>query len=562
MLSCSLNLGLSGNSSLRRIAMQPWSPSGLQTVPHLQWGSHVAHFFGSGDELRDVLVPYFEAGLENNERCLWVTGKAFNAEQARSALRAAVPDLDKRERDKQIEIANGDEWYAADEKLQPGELVKGLEQRERDALELGYAGLRTNGNCAWVSQAQWADFQDYEALVQKTVRGRRMICMCSYSADQVHGGSHLEVMESHDLAVPSARGFSPRRCGANNAGHAINSVEATGGIESDQSLERQQRTFDLAMIASDMGTWRYTLADNICLYDANAQRLYGLTEARFSHDEEGVKAKFHPDDMELMWSRVAEALDPKGNGHYDVEYRVKQIDGSWRWLSAWGLVEFDGVGAQRKPVAIAGASRDLTKLKQGEELQRLLLNELNHRIKNTLATIQAITAQTLRSARDLPSAREALSRRICSLAQVHDLLTVRAWSGANLTDVVMRALDAFTPSQVKTSGAPIDVSPKHALALSLALHELATNAIKTVMSRRPGGRGVESPRRNLAPGLGRKRWASGCATDQERLRQPASRRVRRQRPGRTHEARFRRIRRSLQHYRQAVSVRPLLDFLV
>jgi hypothetical protein len=66
---------------------------------------------------------------------------------------------------------------------QPHELVKGLEQRERDALELGYAGLRTNGNCAWVSQAQWADFQDYETLFQKTVRGRRMICMCSYSTD-------------------------------------------------------------------------------------------------------------------------------------------------------------------------------------------------------------------------------------------------------------------------------------------------------------------------------------------------------------------------------------------
>ena len=472
--------------------MQPWSPSGLQTVPHLKWGSHLVHFFGSGDELRDVLVPYFKAGLQNNECCLWVTGKAFDAEQARSALRAAVPDLDKRERDKQIEIANGDEWYAAGDKLQPHELVNGLEQRERDALELGYAGLRTNGNCAWVSQAHWADFQDYETLVQKTVRGRRMICMCSYSTDQVQGGSHLEVMEHHDLAVPSARGTSTRRSGANGAGDAINPVQATDAIESDQSMERQQRTFDLAMIASDMGIWRYTLADNVCMYDANAQRLYGLTEARFLHDEEGVKAKFHPDDMELMWSRVAEALDPKGNGHYDVEYRVKQLDGSWRWLSAWGLVEFDGDGPQRKPVAIAGASRDLTKLKQGEELQRLLLNELNHRIKNTLATIQAITAQTLRSAHDLPSAREALSRRICSLAQVHDLLTVRAWSGANLTDVVMRALDAFTPSQVKTSGAPIDVSPKHALALSLALHELATNAIKYGALSCPEGQvGVE-----------------------------------------------------------------------
>jgi two-component sensor histidine kinase len=263
---------------------------------------------------------------------------------------------------------------------------------------------------------------------------------------------------------------------------------ATQEHELRRELERQKRTFDLAMTASQMGTWRYTFADNTCVYDENAQRLYGLTEARFLHDEEGARAKFHPDDLELMWSRVKRALDPAGDGRYDVEYRVKQLDGSWRWVSAWGLVEFDDDGPEKKPVAIAGASRDLTERKQAEDLQRLLLNELNHRVKNTLATIQAITWQTLRAAHDLPSAAEALDRRIRSMAQAHDLLTLRAWTGANLTDVVMRALDAFTPAQVKISGAAIEVSPKHALALSLAMHELATNATKYGALSQPEGR--------------------------------------------------------------------------
>jgi PAS domain S-box-containing protein len=180
------------------------------------------------------------------------------------------------------------------------------------------------------------------------------------------------------------------------------------------------------MTASQMGTWRYTLADNICIYDENAQRLYGLTEARFLHDEQGVKFKFHPDDLELMWSRVAKALDPGGTGQYDMEYRVRQHDGSWRWLSAWGLVEFEGEGPEGKPLAIAGASRDLTEMKQAEAQQRLLLNDLNHRVRNTLATFHAITAQTLRGAPDLPSARRAVEQRIRSMAQAHDLLTMRA----------------------------------------------------------------------------------------------------------------------------------------
>jgi two-component sensor histidine kinase len=471
--------------------MQPWSPSGLQTVPHLQWGSHLAHFFASGTELRDVLVPYFKAGLENNERCLWVTGRAFNAQEARSALRAVVSDLDKRERDEQIEIANGDEWYGGGEKLDPPDLMSGLLRREQQALDFGYAGLRTNGNCAWVSPDQWADFLEYETLVQKGLRGRRMICMCSYCVDQLTGDSHLEVLGRHDLAVPSAFRSSPQQSSKNRAAVAFSNAVAedgTGESELRRSLERQKRTFDLAMVASDMGTWRYTLADNICVYDTNAQRLYGLTDARFLHDEVTVKEKFHPDDLDLMWSRVAKALDPKGDGQYDVEYRVRQLDGSWRWLSAWGLVEFEGEGPERRPVAIVGASRDLTKLKEQEELQRLLFNELNHRVKNTLATIQAISAQTLRAARDLPSARVTLDRRICSLAQAHDLLTLRAWTGANLTDVVMRALDAFTPTQVKISGSGLDVSPKHALSLSMALHELATNATKYGALSCPEGR--------------------------------------------------------------------------
>jgi two-component sensor histidine kinase/PAS domain-containing protein len=463
--------------------MQPWTLSGLQSIPHLHWGTHLTHFFSCGNDLRDVLVPYFKAGLENNECCLWVTDKAFTAEQARAALRAAVPDLDRRERARQIEIADAGEWYAAPDKLRPDDIVAGLLHREQLALGRGYTGLRANGNCAWVSDDQWDDFLRYENLVQNKVRGRRMVCLCSYCNDNLPDDAQLDVIASHDLTLPGGR----RSASARPHSMADGPVQLDAG-ELLRKLERQKREFDLAMTASRMGTWRYTIADNICVYDENAQRLYGLTEARFLHDAEGVKAKFHPDDMDQMWSCVAKALDPAGDGRYDVEYRVKQLDGTWRWLSAWGLVEFEGEGSQRKPVAITGASRDLTDRKQAEELQRLLLSELNHRVKNTLATIQAITAQTLRSADDLPSAREAVSRRIRSMAQAHDLLTLRAWSGANLTDVVTRALDAFAPAQVNMAGAAIDVSPKHALALSLALHELATNATKYGALSCPEGR--------------------------------------------------------------------------
>ena len=222
-----------------------WSPSGLSTVPHLQWGSHLAHFFGSGAELPEVLVPFFKAGLENNERCLWVTGQAFSAEQARSALRAAVPDLDKRERGKQIEIANADEWYSSGQKLRPHDLVSALVQREQVSLGLGYAGLRTSGNCAWVSQEQWEDFLEYEGLVQRAGRDRRMISICSYCVDQLRDGAHLEVMERHDLSLSTR----PRNSTASPRQRAARS-EASDGISFSRrgrlpNVERRSEFRDL-----------------------------------------------------------------------------------------------------------------------------------------------------------------------------------------------------------------------------------------------------------------------------------------------------------------------------
>jgi two-component sensor histidine kinase len=264
-------------------------------------------------------------------------------------------------------------------------------------------------------------------------------------------------------------------------------LDVTREHEMRAQLERQQRTFDLAMIASKMGTWRYTIADNICVYDENAQQLYGLTDGRFLHDETGVKDKFHPEDMQHMWERVGKALDPAGDGRYEVEYRVKQLDGSWRWLSAWGLVEFDGTGHARKPVAIAGASRDLTEIKRAEELQRMLVNEVNHRAKNTMATLQSVVHQTLRGASDIETARAAIDARIVALAHAHDLLTARNWSGADISEIVDRAMAPFPADQIALDGPSVEISPQQTLALSLALHELATNAAKYGALSRAGG---------------------------------------------------------------------------
>src|SRR5262249_6228772 len=107
---------------------------------------------------------------------------------------------------------------------------------------------------------------------------------------------------------------------------------------------------------------------------------------------------------------------------------------------------------------------------------------------NTLAIVQSITSQTLRRATDVAAARTAIVGRIQSFAQAHDILTMHNWQGADLADVVARAVEPFGPARIDIAGGGVQVSPKHVLALSLALYELGTNAAKYGALSNPAGR--------------------------------------------------------------------------
>jgi len=125
---------------------------------------------------------------------------------------------------------------------------------------------------------------------------------------------------------------------------------------------------------------------------------------------------------------------------------------------------------------------DLTKHKERQRHAKMLIEELNHRVKNTLSTVQSIVRQSLRSGADAKTTRDAIDARIFALARSHDLLTEEEWESAGLLDVVNAALKPFVAQgredRVVVSGENIHIRPALVLALSIALHELATNAVK------------------------------------------------------------------------------------
>jgi two-component sensor histidine kinase len=130
---------------------------------------------------------------------------------------------------------------------------------------------------------------------------------------------------------------------------------------------------------------------------------------------------------------------------------------------------------------VIGVNSDITEAKQSAENTRLLLRELNHRVKNTLAMIQSLARQTLRRASDPSQFIESFGGRLRAVSDAHTLLSDKDWTGVRLWDLVQKQVAPYAqarPDQLVASGPDIDLPADHALGLALVLHELATNAAR------------------------------------------------------------------------------------
>lgn len=140
-------------------------------------------------------------------------------------------------------------------------------------------------------------------------------------------------------------------------------------------------------------------------------------------------------------------------------------------------------------IGLAGVAVDVTATKAAQSQLELLVNELNHRVKNSLAIVQSIARHAFRGIPEASDAYSAFETRLLAMAAAHDLLSERRWSGALIRDVLHRTVQAHSDvdDRVRLSGDNIEVSPRVALALSMAVHELCTNATKYGALSRPGG---------------------------------------------------------------------------
>jgi PAS domain S-box-containing protein len=244
----------------------------------------------------------------------------------------------------------------------------------------------------------------------------------------------------------------------------------------NERLVKQQRVIELSHEA--MLVWE--LGEGIILFNRGCEELYGYgkAEALGTIPSELLKTRY-PMKLEAMLEHLGE------KGKWSGELPQASKDGAEIWVDS--RLELIRTGGRS---LVVETNRDITERRKFDDVRNLLVGELNHRVKNTLAIVQAIVAQTARTSATIEQFVAGLNGRIQSMSSAHHMLTEAHWSGASLREIATSQIEvsAGETSNVEILGDDVFVPPQTALQLTLMLHELATNAVKHGSLSRPEGR--------------------------------------------------------------------------
>ncbi|HEV7263961.1 MAG TPA: PAS domain-containing protein [Falsiroseomonas sp.] len=266
-------------------------------------------------------------------------------------------------------------------------------------------------------------------------------------------------------------------------------MDVTALKSAEDALRDSEERLRLALEAAQLGAWE------VDLQTGTAQRLPRALEI-FGYGPDGNVAPYpswrdrvHPEDRQQLADAVDSVRSGRSSG-YQIEYRFLRPDGRWIWVESHArAARHDPLTGT--PTRLIGTTLDITERKAAEERQAVLVHELDHRAKNTLAVVQAALRLTPRH--DVEAYARAVEGRVAALSRAHTLLAKGHWRGADLRIVAEEALVPFRAADgagpvATLHGPPLPLTPTAVQALSMTLHELATNAAKHGALSVPHGR--------------------------------------------------------------------------
>ncbi len=209
--------------------------SGIDIIGSVPWGTHFCQFYQTTEDLIDILVPYFKAGLENNELCMWITSQPLEVEEAKKALRKTVHDIDVYLEKGQMEIVPYTHGYLKEGIFDSERVVNSWVEKIDQVLERGYDGLRAAGDNRWLENKGWNSFVDYENKVDAIIDKYHVIALCPYYLDMCNTAETIDIVSNHQFALIKREGKWER---IDNSGRKRAEKEAI------QAAKNWKHTFD------------------------------------------------------------------------------------------------------------------------------------------------------------------------------------------------------------------------------------------------------------------------------------------------------------------------------
>jgi PAS domain S-box-containing protein len=252
--------------------------------------------------------------------------------------------------------------------------------------------------------------------------------------------------------------------------------DITDRKRAEQAMAERNAQLELASRVARVGSFTVDFASSRVRLSPGCATLYGLPEGTMDMPRHDARAHVHPEELAWLEALRNQAfLEQKRE--LVAQFRiVRPVDGEIRWVEARNLIEYDKDG---RPLHTIGVCIDVTERKQAEDHKSLLISELDHRVKNTLACVGVIVEQTRTASNTLDGFLEVLRGRIRSLANAHALLSYNRWHSVQLGEIVRNELTpCMRDGNTLIEGPAVEISADSVQPIAMVLHELATNAAK------------------------------------------------------------------------------------
>ncbi|RLC94624.1 MAG: hypothetical protein DRI39_02210 [Chloroflexi bacterium] len=340
--------------------------TGIDALGDIAWGTHFCQFYHTTDDLLSILTPYFRAGLESGEFCVWVISAPLNRQEALRAAEVGIPRFGDYLARGQVEVIPHTEWYLKDGYFDMKRVLNGWLDKLDKAAAMGYEGLRVSGNTGWLEADSWRSFAEYEEEINNFIGKYRMLAMCTYCLDRCGASEVIDVVNNHQFALI-------RRDGQ----WAI--VESYERKRVREILEQSEANYRALVESSPDGVISFDGKGTIIDCNEEVCRLVGVSKEEIKgKDFRDLLARPVPQEFSSNYARLAQV------GQVEDEFEILGRDGQVVPVWAKTVALYESNGDFNRAVVYL---RDIAERRKVEQLKDEFIGLVSHELRSPLTVI-------------------------------------------------------------------------------------------------------------------------------------------------------------------------------